>query len=78
MRKWIILSVVFLSLIIPGCRTIEYVYPEYVLPAEPVRVDQPSPITKKDYALIYNYYEHLVREWEKWAVSVYAIIQESK
>jgi len=60
-----------------GCLTgIEYVYPEYVLPDEPVRVQQSTPVTKMDYALIFNYYNKLVYEWEQWAVDVKETIQE--
>ena len=61
-----------------GCLTrIEYVYPEYELPIEPQRINQQPPVTKMDYALIYNYYEHLVKEWEQWAEDVEELLRLS-
>lgn len=74
MKKLIILSLIFLSLIMIGCKTIEYVYPEYILPSEPTRTQQSIPITKIDYALIYSYYDSLVSEWEQWAIDVEEIL----
>ena len=77
MKKLLVLSLIFLSLTMTGCLTrIEYVYPEYVLPDEPVRTQQSMPVTKTDYALIYSYYDSLVTEWEQWALDVKATLQE--
>ena len=74
MRKlWIVFLILFL-LIIPGCKTIEYVYPEYELPAEPEREIIEEPETIEDLALIINYYDSLVSEWEQWSISVKEII----
>jgi len=74
MRKlWIVFLILFL-LIIPGCKTIEYVYPDYELPAEPVREIIQPPETLEDLALIINYYDSLVSEWEQWSISVKEII----
>ncbi len=77
MRKWIILSLISLSLIINGCKTIEYVYPEYVLPPEPTREIIQDPETLQDLAMIINYYDSLVIKWEQWATSVHETLQES-
>jgi len=74
MRKlWIVFLILFL-LIIPGCKTIEYVYPDYELPAEPIREIIEDPETIEDLALIINYYDSLVSEWEQWSISVKEII----
>ena len=73
--KMFLISLVILSLlIIPGCKTIEYVYPEYELPVEPEREILQQPETLQDLALIINYYDSLVAKWEQWAVSVKEIL----
>jgi len=75
MRKlWIVFLILFL-LIIPGCKTIEYVYPDYELPAEPIREIIEDPETIEDLALIINYYDSLVSEWEQWSISVKELIE---
>lgn len=63
----------FLLLIIPGCRTLPNNKIE--LPPTPERTDQPTPETLKDYALVINYYEHLVERWEIWSESVKELLQ---
>jgi len=74
MRKLWIVFLVLSMLIILGCRTVEYVYPEYELPSEPQREMLEQPETVQDLALIINYYDSLVSEWEQWAVSTKEII----
>lgn len=86
MKKWIVLFWILLSLIMTGCKTIEYVYPEYELPAEPQReiLEEPKLTYDgehiewlefiKDLGLIINYYDSLVSQWEEWAVSTKEII----
>jgi len=75
MKKLIILFLILFLLIIPGCKTIEYVYPEYELPVEPEREVLEQPETIEDLALIINYYDSLVSEWEQWAISTKEIIE---
>lgn len=58
-----------------GCITVKYVYPEYELPAEPTREMLQQPETIEDLALIINYYDSLVLEWEQWAISTKEIIE---
>ena len=77
MRKWIILSLILLSLIISGligCKTIEYIYPDYVLPPEPTREIIQTPETLQDLAMIINYYDSLVSKWEQWAIDIEKIL----
>jgi len=61
-------------LTITGCKTIEYIYPDYELPVEPARELLQQPETLQDLALIINYYDSLVLKWEQWAISVKDII----
>lgn len=72
------LSSVLLILITLSCTTIEYVYPDYILPPEPEREKIVKPVDKKDYINILLYYEKLVQEWENWASSVKKIILHPK
>lgn len=59
-----------------GCLTrIEYEYPEYELPDKPARTQQSKPVTKIEFALLFNYYEHHVKEWEEWAEKVEEILR---
>lgn len=72
--KFLIFFLICLSIITLGCRTTEYIYPEYIFPDEPGREIIEDPTTIKDYQLIIIYYEFLVREWEAWAESVKNIV----
>lgn len=74
MKKLTVLLLILLTLTITGCKTIEYIYPEYELPVEPTREILQQPETLQDLALIINYYDSLVSKWEQWAVSVKEII----
>lgn len=78
MKMFLMLLVILSLLIIPGCKTIEYIYPEYELPAEPQREILQQPETILDLGLIINYYDSLVSEWERWAIDVKKIITEEK
>lgn len=49
---------------------------EIVLPPKPERQELPKVETVKDYALVINYYEHLLREWESWGQSVTGIVED--
>ena len=74
MKKLTVLFLILLTLTITGCKTIEYIYPDYELPVEPQREILQQPETLQDLALIINYYDSLVSKWEQWAVSVKDII----
>ena len=49
---------------------------EIVLPPKPQREEQPKVETIKDAALLINYYEHLVQQWEQWGKTVDNMISE--
>jgi len=74
MKKLTVLFLLLLMLTITGCKTIEYIYPDYELPVEPARELLQQPETLQDLALIINYYDSLVLKWEQWAISVKDII----
>ncbi len=74
MKKLIVLFLLLLTLTITGCKTVEYIYPDYELPVEPQREILQQPETLQDLALIINYYDSLVSKWEQWAISVKDII----
>mgnify|MGYP003304383586 CR=1 FL=1 len=63
-----------------GCKTTQKTETRviYVLPPKPQRKEIKAPKTIQDYALIVNYYEHLVQEWEQWGESVEKIIYAEK
>lgn len=69
---------ILLGLTINGCKTIEYVYPEYELPEEPKRELKEEPKDLKDMADLIIYYKKLVEEWEQWAENVKKIITYEK
>jgi len=75
MKKLIISLLIFLILITAGCKTIEYVYPEYELPPQPKREFIAVPETQKDWVELINYFNSLVSEWEQWAKDVQKIIE---
>ena len=67
--------VISLILTTAGCRTIEYVYPEYEFPVQPRREFIAVPETQKEWVELINYFNSLVTEWEQWAKSVHKIIE---
>lgn len=40
------------------------------MPPVPERTEQPEPESLKDLALLLNYYEFLLEEWEAWGAAV--------
>ncbi|MBO7713809.1 MAG: hypothetical protein J6S85_09585 [Methanobrevibacter sp.] len=76
MKKYIILLMTLLLLIIQGCKTTK-VEKEIILPPKPQRQELKAPQDLKDIADIINYYEHLVEQWEEWSKSVDAILEEN-
>ena len=42
----------------------------------PERTEQPEVKNVKDMALLLNYYEHLVQEWESWGATAQNMISE--
>jgi len=75
MNKIFFIFSIFIIIFFPGCKTIEYVYPEYELPPEPEREILQQPETIQDLGLIINYYDSLVSKWERWAASVKEILK---
>lgn len=67
-----ILSTVLL-LTITGCVTTQR--SEYELPPKPERESLPEVQTIKDVAKLVNYYESLVKEWERWGETVTEIMK---
>lgn len=74
MKKLLILSILSLSLITVSCKSLPK--NEIVLPPKPKREYIGKIGGIADYALVINYYEHLVQEWELWGDEVSAIIGE--
>ena len=50
---------------------------EIILPPKPERKEWPEVRTSADIALLLNYYEHLVQEWETWGDTVENITSEN-
>lgn len=50
---------------------------EIALPQRPERAEQPHCTSVKDMALLINYYEHLVQEWELWGNRTFDILNSS-
>ena len=48
------------------------------LPPEPERKEIEVPRNYKEAALVINYYEHLVQEWEAWAETVEKLTKDKK
>lgn len=48
------------------------------LPPEPERKEIETPRNYKQAALVINYYEHLVQEWEAWAETVEKLTKDKK
>ena len=67
------LLILLLLLTITGCRTTPK-SKKTVLPPKPSRQEIKAPESLKDYALIINYYEHLVQEWELWGETVTVLV----
>lgn len=61
------MSILLLVLIMAGCAS----KPKAIdLPPKPERKEVEAPQNLKDMALLLNYYEHLVQEWEAWGEAV--------
>ena len=71
MKRFAILSILLLTLIIQGCATTKS---KWEIPPKPQREEIPELKTFADYAKVINYYEHLVQEWESWGETVTEII----
>ena len=71
MKRFAILSILLLTLIIQSCATTKN---NIELPPKPQREEIPELKTFADYAKVINYYEHLVQEWESWGDAVTEII----
>lgn len=66
-RTLCLLSMILSLAITSGCRTNKS---EVLLPPVPERTEQPEPESLKDLALLLNYYEFLLEEWEAWGAAV--------
>lgn len=64
------------ALTITGCAT-KPKAKTIILPPKPERVEMPEPTDLKDLAVLLNYYEHLVQEWEAWGDKAEKIISEN-
>ena len=73
MKKLKILLVTLLLLTTVGCNTVPKA--KVTLPPKPKRQELQAPETLTDYALIINYYEHLVQEWELWGETASSAIK---
>ena len=62
-------------LTITGCKTTK-VEKEIVLPPKPEREEIKAPKTISDCAVIINYYEHKLQEYEVWADTVIKMIED--
>lgn len=72
MKKSLILSMLFLLLIMAGCKSTAK--NEITLPPKPTRSVMPEINSLKDLANVINYYEHLVEQWEEWGDTVTLMI----
>ena len=77
MKKYTILLMILLPLIITGCKTTK-VEKEIELPPKPQRQELKSPESLSDLADLLNYYEHLVQDWENWGDRAEKLIKEKK
>lgn len=59
-----------------GCKTTKQDASTITLPPKPQRQELTRPESLKDYALILNYYEHLVQEWEQWGDTVSQMVEQ--
>ena len=75
MKKFKILSMTLLLLIIASCKTTRQDASAVILPPKPQRQELTTPESLKDYAQIINYYEHLVQEWEQWGDTVSLMVE---
>lgn len=75
MKKLLIFLMILSLAIITGCKTTKQ--DKIVLPPRPQRehIELPATMTAKDYVKLLNYYEHLVQEWEQWAIYVENMVE---
>lgn len=66
-----------LILITVSCKTLPK-DEKATLPPKPQRKEIHAPDTVEGYALIINYYEHLVQEWELWGETATEMVENPR